>query len=444
MREKEFLPQIKTRLGIEELNQMQRRMLAAGTEGRDLILLSPTGTGKTLAFILPVLKMLRPSTGRVQAVVIAPSRELVMQIAGVFQKIGAGMKTTPLYGGHKFEDEENSLKAGCDIVVATPGRLLDHLKRRTFEALPTRILVLDEFDKSLELGFEEEMRKISNRLKNVSHMIMTSATRADVLPEFLKLDNPLTLDYLGENRNLRGRIRVHRVDTDSNDKLESLRVLIDNIWADGEAGERAIVFVNHRESAERVAAYLEKQGYPAVLYHGAMDQRDRESAVARFNSGSRPILVATDLAARGLDIREVKSVIHYHQPLSPDAYTHRNGRTARVEADGDVYVLIGPDESVKDYVGIDDARWLDPEKTAGPAPRVETLYIGAGKKEKLSKGDILGFLVKQCGLEPSQIGAIDVRDHYSLTAVRDADMAKLLAAAKAGKIKGSRRQVSIM
>ena len=444
MREKEFLPQIKTRLGIEELNQMQRRMLAAGTEGRDLILLSPTGTGKTLAFILPVLKMLRPSTGRVQAVVIAPSRELVMQIAGVLQKIGAGMKTTPLYGGHKFEDEENSLKAGCDIVVATPGRLLDHLKRRTFEALPTRILVLDEFDKSLELGFEEEMRKISNRLKNVSHMIMTSATRADVLPEFLKLNNPLTLDYLGENRNLRGRIRVHRVDTDSNDKLESLRVLIDNIWADGEAGERAIVFVNHRESAERVAAYLEKQGYPAVLYHGAMDQRDRESAVARFNSGSRPILVATDLAARGLDIREVKSVIHYHQPLSPDAYTHRNGRTARVEADGDVYVLIGPDESVKDYVGIDDARWLDPEKTAGPAPRVETLYIGAGKKEKLSKGDILGFLVKQCGLEPSQIGAIDVRDHYSLTAVRDADMAKLLAAAKAGKIKGSRRQVSIM
>ena len=444
MREKEFLPQIKTRLGIEELNQMQRRMLAAGTEGRDLILLSPTGTGKTLAFILPVLKMLRPSTGRVQAVVIAPSRELVMQIAGVLQKIGAGMKTTPLYGGHKFEDEENSLKAGCDIVVATPGRLLDHLKRRTFEALPTRILVLDEFDKSLELGFEEEMRKISNRLKNVSHMIMTSATRADVLPEFLKLDNPLTLDYLGENRNLRGRIRVHRVDTDSNDKLESLRVLIDNIWADGEAGERAIVFVNHRESAERVAAYLEKQGYPAVLYHGAMDQRDRESAVARFNSGSRPILVATDLAARGLDIREVKSVIHYHQPLSPDAYTHRNGRTARVEADGDVYVLIGPDESVKDYVGIDDARWLDPEKTAGPAPRVETLYIGAGKKEKLSKGDILGFLVKQCGLEPSQIGAIDVRDHYSLTAVRDADMAKLLAAAKAVKIKGSRRQVSIM
>lgn len=444
MREKEFLPQIKTRLGIEELNQMQRRMLAAGTEGRDLILLSPTGTGKTLAFILPVLKMLRPSTGRVQAVVIAPSRELVMQIAGVFQKIGAGMKTTPLYGGHKFEDEENSLKAGCDIVVATPGRLLDHLKRRTFEALPTRILVLDEFDKSLELGFEEEMRKISNRLKNVSHMIMTSATRADVLPEFLKLNNPLTLDYLGENRNLRGRIRVHRVDTDSNDKLESLRVLIDNIWADGEAGERAIVFVNHRESAERVAAYLEKQGYPAVLYHGAMDQRDRESAVARFNSGSRPILVATDLAARGLDIREVKSVIHYHQPLSPEAYTHRNGRTARVEADGDVYVLIGPDESVKDYVGIDDTRWLDPEKTAGPAPRVETLYIGAGKKEKLSKGDILGFLVKQCGLEPSQIGAIDVRDHYSLTAVRDADMAKLLAAAKAGKIKGSRRQVSIM
>ena len=444
MREKEFLPQVAERLGIAELNEMQRRMMASATENRDIILLSPTGSGKTLAFILPMLKMLRPSTGRIQAVVIAPSRELVVQIADVLHKIGAGMKTTPLYGGHKFEDEENSLKAGTDIVVATPGRLLDHINRRTADVLPVRILVLDEFDKSLELGFETEMKKIVGRLKNASHVILTSATRAETLPEFLKLTNPLTLDFLGENRELRRRTRVHRVEADSKDKLESLRVLVENLWHDGEAGERAIVFVNHRESAERVAEFLKKSGLPAVLYHGAMDQRDREMAVAQFNSGVRPLLVATDLAARGLDIKDVKSVIHYHQPLTPEAYTHRNGRTARVDASGDIYVLTGPDESLRDFVETDTTYWLDPDKKAAVMPRQETLYIGAGKKEKISKGDVLGFLVKECGMEPERIGIIDVKDHFALAAVSTEDPKSLLAKARAAKLKGARRQMSIL
>lgn len=444
MREKEFLPQVAERLGIAELNTMQKRMMSAASEGRDLILLSPTGSGKTLAFILPMLKMLRPSTGRVQAVVIAPSRELVVQIAGVLQNIGTGMKTTPLYGGHKFEDEENSLKAGADIVVATPGRLLDHINRRTVDVLPTRILVLDEFDKSLELGFETEMKKIVNRLKNVSREILTSATRADVLPEFLTLNDPLTLDFLEENRDLRRRTRVHRVDSDVSDKLESLRVLLSNLANEADGYERSIVFVNHRESAERVAEYLKKNGVPAVLYHGAMDQRDRESAVAQFNNGSRPVLVATDLAARGLDIMEVKSVIHYHQPLTPESYTHRNGRTARVAAEGDIFVLVGPEESVREYIEFDDTRWLDPSLQAPRKPLQQTLYFGAGRKEKLSKGDILGFLIKECGLEAGQIGIIDVKDHFALAAVAVDNPQSLLAVARAAKIKGERRQVSIL
>ena len=444
MREKEFLPQIAERLGIAELNEMQRRMMATGTEGRDIILLSPTGSGKTLAFILPMLKMLRPSTGRVQAVVIAPSRELVIQIAGVLQKIGAGMKTTPLYGGHKFEDEENSLKAGADIVVATPGRLLDHIRRRTVDLLPTRILVLDEFDKSLELGFEAEMKKIVARLKNVSRQILTSATRSDLLPDFLNLQSPMTLDFLNDNDSLRQRIRVHRVDSDSNDKLASLRVLLDNLAVAAGRHERSIIFVNHRESAERVADYLRRNNMPAVLYHGALDQRERESAVARFNNGSRPILVATDLAARGLDIKEVRSIVHYHQALTPETWTHRNGRTARVSADGDIYVLVGPEESIKDYVEFDDTYWLDSDKRPDPMPMMETLYIGAGKKVKLSKGDILGFLIKECGLSGSDIGTIDVYDHYSLAAVSTDNAEALIEKARSAKIKGTRRQMSIL
>lgn len=418
--------------------------MGLASEKRDIILLSPTGSGKTLAFILPLLKMLRPSTGRVQAVLIAPSRELVMQIYGVLRSIGAGIKVTPLYGGHSFEDESNSLKAGTDVVVATPGRLLDHIRRRTVDLLPVRILVLDEFDKSLELGFEEEMRKIVNRLKNVSREILTSATYADILPKFLNLNNLLILDYLGGNRELRKRTRVHRVVADSRDKLESLRVLIDNIEVMSGSGERMMLFVNHRESAERVMAFLREAGYPAVLYHGGLDQRDRETAVALFNNGSRPILVATDLAARGLDIRDVRAVIHYHQPLTPEAYTHRNGRTARVHEEGDIYVLCGPDEQLKEYIVADDEFKLDPALSPQRGSMTQTLCFGAGRKEKLSKGDILGFLVKQCGLEAGEIGMIDVRDHYALVAVNHADIRKVLEITRASKIKGERRRITLL
>ena len=443
MREKEFLPLVREKLGIEELNPMQLKMMQSHSESRDIILLSPTGSGKTLAFILPMLKMLRPSTGRVQAVVVAPSRELVIQIAGIVGKIAAGLKSTQLYGGHKVEDEVNSLAAGTDIIVATPGRLLDHINRRDVDVLPTRMLVLDEFDKSLELGFEKEMKKIVARLKNVSRIILTSATRADVLPDFLKLDNPLTVDFLEDNRELRNRIRVHRVDSDANDKLDSLLLLLRNLAAQGRP-DRSIVFVNHRESAERVAGFLKRNGVPAVLYHGALDQREREQAVARFNNGSRPILVATDLAARGLDIRNVRNIIHYHQPLTPETWTHRNGRTARVDADGDIFLLVGPNEDIKDYVSFDDPRYLDTDKAPDMKSPSETLFFSAGRREKLSKGDILGFLVKEGGLEPGQIGVIDVFDHYALASVDRAAVASMMQQIKGKKIKGEKRMISLL
>lgn len=443
MREKEFLPAVRDRLGIEQLNEMQIKMMAQASEQRDIILLSPTGSGKTLAFTLPVMKLMKPSTGRVQCVVIAPSRELVMQIAGVMREVGRDFRVVALYGGHNVEDEVNSLKVVPDIVVATPGRLLDHAVRRNIDLLPVRILVLDEFDKSLELGFEEEMEKLTKRMKNVSRFILTSATNADVLPEFLNLTNPVTLNFVGENKSLKERMRVHRVDSDGKDKLETLLTLLHNITTD-DRPEKSIIFVNHRESAERVADFLKKNGVDAVLYHGALDQRERETAVALFNNGSRPVLVATDLAARGLDIEKVASVIHYHQPLTTEAYTHRNGRTARVEEDGDVYVLVGPDEDVKEFVEFDDTRHLDASVRNNLRSGLQTLYVGGGKREKVSRGDILGFLVKEGGIEASQIGKISVYDHYALVAV-EADVAnKLLNAISGKKLKGEKRRITAL
>lgn len=442
MREKEFLPLVASKLGIETLNDMQRKMLGVATEKRDIILLSPTGSGKTLAFALPLLKMLKESNGRVQSVIIAPSRELVTQIAEVLNAIAGNYKVTALYGGHKVDDEVNSLKVVPDIIVGTPGRLLDHLKRGNVDVWPVRIVVLDEFDKSLELGFEDEMAKIFKYLKNVSRYILTSATRTDVLPDFLKLQNPLEINYLDNGNAPRKRMVVNRVSSPVADKLESLLILLNNITK-GSRPDRSIIFVNHRESAERVYAYLKKNKADCVLYHGALDQHDRESAIARFNNGSSPILVATDLAARGLDIAGVENVIHYHQPLTEENYIHRNGRTARVEATGDIYVLVGPEEDIKDYIEVDREMYLDTEKRAELRSGLVTLYISAGKKEKLSKGDIVGFLTKTCGLEGAAIGRISVYDHYSLVAVPTEKAKEIIAFSRDSKIKGEKRKVSI-
>lgn len=445
MKEKEFLPILSEKLGIGELNPMQRRMMETASEKRDIILLSPTGSGKTVAFILPVLKMLRPSTGRVQCVVIAPSRELVIQIAGVFNMLAAGFKVTALYGGHKVEDEVNSLKVTPDIIVATPGRLLDHINRRNVDVLPVRILVLDEFDKTLELGFEDELKKIVKHLKNVSRNILTSATNADILPDFLKLENPLEINFLEGNRRLRRRLRVSRVSASGKDKLESLLSLLKNLAQKAPDGkpEKGIVFVNHRESAERVAEFLRKRNVDCVLYHGALDQRERETAVVKFNNGSAPILVATDLAARGLDIEGVRNVIHYHQALTPEAYTHRNGRTARVEEDGDVYILVGPDEDIREFTEIDREMHLDTSVEANLKSGYATVTVNAGKKEKISKGDIVGFLTKECGLQASEIGKISVFDHYALFAIPESLTKDVLSKGNTEKLKGLRRRFSI-
>lgn len=441
MKEKEILENIKTKLGIEELNEMQKVMMGKASESRDIILLSPTGSGKTLAFTLPVLKLMKPSTGRIQCVVVAPSRELVIQIASVMREAGKAFRVIALYGGHSVEDEVNSLKVTPDIVVATPGRLLDHSVRHNLELLPVRMLVLDEFDKTLELGFEEEMSKLMKRMKNVSRIILTSATKADVLPEFLKLDNPITVDFSDQKEELGKRMNVRKVLSDSNDKLEGLLTLLHNINSGNEIPEKAMIFVNHRESAERVYEFLRKNKAAAVLYHGALEQKDRETAVALFNSGSRPIIVATDLAARGLDIEKVRSVIHYHQPLTPESYTHRNGRTARVDETGDVYILVGPDEELKEFVAPDGEFVLDKNLKADLSQKFMTLYISGGKREKLSRGDILGFLVKECDVPSSDIGKINVFDHYSLVAVKEGAVAGLLNKADGKKLKGEKRRI---
>lgn len=443
MKEKEFLPLVAQRLGIVELNKMQKTMLESASNASDIMLLSPTGSGKTVAFTLPLLKWLKPATGRVQAIVIAPSRELVLQIFETIRLLAAGYKVTALYGGHNVEDEVNSLAGSPDIVVATPGRLLDHSRRGNIELLPVRILVLDEFDKSLELGFEKDMSELVKRMKNVSRLILTSATDMEFLPDFMSRRNLKKIDFSGTGDNPKCRMRTHRVDADAKDKIDTVAALLADVMPEGK--EKTIVFVNHRESAVRVADSLKRVGIRAALYHGALDQHDREKALALFNNGTCPVLVSTDLASRGLDIPEVRNIIHYHQPVSSETYVHRNGRTARQTADGDIYVLVGPEEDVKDFVEFDDTVY--PEMHTGrtiPPSGVATLYISAGKREKISKGDIVGFLTNKGGLDAGEIGNITLRDHYSMVPVPSDKVKGLEEALADGKIKGARRKISVI
>ncbi len=409
METKTIIERLRERHNITNLNEMQQRM--ATTDLRELVLLSPTGSGKTAAFTLRLLRFLGPSEGKVQAVVIAPSRELVIQIADVIRPVAAGLKTVAFYGGHQMADEVNSMSVVPDIIVATPGRLLDHLKRATVSLSDVKALVLDEYDKSLELGFHDEMKRIVKRMGHPRLVILTSATPLAEMPDFLKLKKPEVLDFSG-GKPSGGRLQTVRVDSPARDKLPVLEALLRSL-----DNGKALIFVNHRESAERVYDDLKKKGFPVGIYHGGLEQRERKLAIDMLNNSTTPILVSTDLGARGLDIDNVQYVIHYHMPLTMESWTHRNGRTARMGADGTVFTIISEGENIPEYV--DWQRELQPRSTSADPIRSDnaTIYINAGKKEKISRGDIVGYLIHKGGLTADKIGKIVLDDHSSLVAI---------------------------
>jgi superfamily II DNA/RNA helicase len=437
---KTILERLRERHNIATLNEMQQKM--AATDAKGVILLSPTGSGKTAAFALRLLRFLGQPEGKVQAVVMAPSRELVIQIADVIRPVAAGLKTVAFYGGHSMTDEINSLSVTPDIIVATPGRLLDHLKRATLDLHSVRALVLDEYDKSLELGFHDEMKRIVKRMPAIKLVILTSATPLAEMPSFLKMPKPEILDFTANRTS--GRLQTVKVDSAERDKLPILEALLRSL-----DNGKALVFVNHRESAERVYNDLKQKGFPVGLYHGGLEQRERKLAIDLLNNSTTPILVSTDLGARGLDIDNVQYVIHYHMPLSMESWTHRNGRTARMGADGTVYSIIADGENIPEYV--DWQREFQPRSASANPIRSDfaTIYINAGKKEKISRGDIAGFLMHKGELKPDQVGKIILDDHSAIVAVpREALTEKgqptLLERLAPHKLKNTRVRLSLI
>ena len=438
MKQKDILGALKAHYGITELNDMQQSVLATSSEEGDIILLSPTGSGKTIAFLVPLLKALKAPTGNLQAVIIAPSRELVIQIDKVARNIVTGHKITCCYGGHNVLDEKQSLSVTPSIIISTPGRLLDHIKREHINVHSTRLLVLDEFDKSLELGFQDEMRRILRRMPNISKRYLTSATAIEDIPDFVRIFKPQYIDFRENKEELTQRTTILRVNSDDKDKLQALLKLLKNV-----PNGRTIVFANYRDAVDRIYSFLKENNVPVGVYHGGLDQIDREKAISMFNNGSYSVMITTDLGARGLDIAEVMNIIHYHIPITEEIYTHRNGRTARVKATGNVYVLVNTVDKLPEYMEFDGHFDMKEDAEMTIKAQYATLYFQAGKKEKISRGDIVGFISNNGGIDGKEIGTIDLHDHYALAAV-PADKAKdILDRIKSLKIKNKRVRITL-
>tara|TARA_R110000787_G_scaffold171586_6_gene284246 strand:- start:3706 stop:5016 length:1311 start_codon:yes stop_codon:yes gene_type:complete len=399
---------ILAKLNIYQLNPMQEEAITAIDENTNTILLSPTGTGKTLAFVLPLLNTLDPESEEIQALILVPSRELAIQIEQVIRSMGSGYKVNAVYGGRPMSKDKIELKHLPAILIGTPGRISDHFSNERFSKDFIKTLVLDEFDKSLEVGFEYEMRGIINELPSINKRVLTSATQGVEIPSFVRLDKTKTINYLGTSVS---KLTVKTVISPAKNKLNTLLHLLNHI-----GNQQGIIFCNLKDSIQKVSTFLESKNISHGCFNGGMEQKDRERSLIKFRNGTNQILIATDLAARGIDIPEMKYIIHYELPLSIEEFTHRNGRTARVSAKGTAYVLKWKDERLPDF--INNAPVHNISKQADRKPVFwETLFISGGRKDKISKGDIAGMFFKLGGLTKDQLGIIELKQDCAFVAV---------------------------
>lgn len=434
-----WLEDVLSNVKIKALNEMQLASMEAHTTHQDIILLSATGSGKTLAFLLPLVELLQAAGNKTKALIIVPSRELAIQIEHVFKSMGLNLKVTCCYGGHKREIEENNLKQAPALLIGTPGRLADHIRRGNISADTIETLVLDEFDKALELGFQEEMSFIIGSLPALKKRILTSATAMEEIPDFVGLQQPLKLDFLSGNEDADTGLAIKVLLSKEKDKLDTMFRLICML------GNRStIIFCNHREAVERTSNLLKEKDILNVFYHGAMEQQERDAALCKFRNGTSNVLVTTDLAARGLDIAHIRYIIHYHLPHTEDMFTHRNGRTARMDASGTAILIVGPDEKIPAYISPDAEQITLPETAIIPEkPKWSTLFIAAGKKDKVNKVDIVGFLSNKGELKKEDIGLIEVKDFFSFVAVKKIKANHTLHLIKDEKIKNKKVKIAV-
>ncbi|MAA79539.1 MAG: helicase [Deltaproteobacteria bacterium] len=407
--------EILQKMNIDALNPMQEESFVHISSDSDVILLSPTGTGKTLAFLLPLIEKIQ-SKQEVQILILVPARELAIQIEQVIRKMGAGFKVNAVYGGHSHSKDKINLQHPPAILVGTPGRVASHVRKGTFDVDMVSYLVLDEFDKALEIGFEKEMKEIIQSLPNVQQRILTSATQELKIPSFVSLKNPTRINYLSDSND---HLQIRRIVSPTKDKLSTLYKTLCGI-----GDQSGIIFCNFKDSIERVSDFLRGHHISHACFHGGMEQKDRERSLIMFRNGTHRILLATDLAARGIDVPEIGFVLHYHLPNHEHEFIHRNGRTARMCKGGTAYILHWVSDTVPDFVRHAPQKELN-NHNPPPQTKWNTLFISGGRKNKISKGDIAGMFIKQGKIDPDQIGLIEIKQDCTFVAVHK-DVASMI------------------
>lgn len=424
------------KLGIKELNLMQQEAFEAISQHSEVVLLSPTGTGKTLAFLLPILEKLNPELEEIQALIIVPSRELAIQIEQVTREMGSGYKVNAVYGGRSGSKDKIELKHSPMILIGTPGRVADHLRNENISADYVKTLVLDEFDKSLEVGFSNEMMEIISALPALENKILTSATQRVIIPPFVNLSYPKQLNYLGEQAN--SQLAQRLVIANTADKLDTLVQLLHHIGR-----KNGILFCNLKDSIQQVSDHLLDHNIEHACFYGGLEQIDRERALIKFRNGTCRLLVATDLAARGIDVAELDFIIHFELPFKETEFIHRNGRTARMNSEGTAYILKGERERLSPFIGKPDI--LSPESIDEDlSSQWETLFISGGRKDKISKGDIAGLFLKQGNLDKNELGMIELKQDCAFVAVPRRKAGQLIGQLNNSRLKKKKVRISLL
>lgn len=427
---------ILNKLQIKALHPMQEEAITTITSTKNTILLSPTGTGKTLAFLLPLINVLDLDTTEIQALIIVPTRELAIQIEQVARNMGTGFKVNAVYGGRPMSKDKLEIKHKPAILIGTPGRILDHIDSERFSTESIKTLILDEFDKSLEIGFEDEMSSILEKLPSLDRHILTSATQGVKFPNFVRLEQPKIINYLDKKKN--SQLQIKKVLSPIKDKLDALLNILLHV-----GNKPGIIFCNLKDSIAGVSSFLEKNNISHTCFYGGIEQKERERALIKFRNGTSQILLATDLAARGIDIPELKFIIHYELPLHLEEFTHRNGRTARVNEKGTAYILQWKKQSLPGFIGnIDDANIVSKEKRE--APFWQTLFISGGRKDKISKGDIAGLFFKQGNITKEQLGVIELKQDCAFVAVPDTIADALVEKLNNSRLKKKKVRITVL
>jgi ATP-independent RNA helicase DbpA len=421
---------------FNQMSEIQDKAINPILAGKDILAQSKTGSGKTLAFGIPVVMHTDMSENQPQTIIITPTRELAEQIAVELRKIAAyksNLKILTLYGGVPLRAQAESLAKGAHILIGTPGRIQDHLAKETLVLDKIKTLVLDEADRMLDMGFYDEIIKIGSNMPRTKQTLLFSATFPQKIEKLAKtlLKQPLTIKV----DTIQEEAKIDEIVYETSNKFKSLTALIQSYRP-----ESLLIFCNTKAEVISLADTLHKRGHSVIDLHGDLDQRERNEAVLAFSNGSKRILVATDVASRGLDIKDIELIINYDLPFDKEVYTHRIGRTGRADATGIALSLYSPDDSEKcSYITsqarIGQMKDLRADAAFKMVSLYDTLCINGGKKTKLRAGDILGTLCKEIGIDPKMIGKINITETKSYVALHHTVVDKVFKALKKTTIK---------